>query len=779
MSEKGTVRENSLVLYKSYPARVLKMGEKIEIQLGDGETLRVRPKDITLLHAGPVSDISELAKAQPPKGELLEAWELMSGNVTELAEITELIYGENTPATCWAAWQQVVEGLYFRGTPDKIEVRPALDVEKDKLERETKAAETKIWATFIDHVRSGKITKEEEKYLSDVEAVALGRSTGSRVLKELGSQATPENAHALLLRLSHWDETVNPYPSRMDVPTKHPMAEISELLEEERVDLTHLPAYAIDDEGSQDPDDAISLDGDRIWVHVADVAALIAPDSAADAEARDHGANLYLPERIIHMLPPKTTELLGLGLNPISPALSFGLRLDQKGEIVDTEVCLSRVKVTRLTYSQAETKLEEEPFRQLWAITRRFYTRRSAQRIANLDLPEVKIRVEDGNVTIRPLPPLRSRDLVTESMLMAGEAAARFALKQNLAFPFTTQPPPDTIEQLQDMAAKFAYRKKFKRSQMKGSPEPHSSLGLPVYSRATSPLRRYLDLVVHQQLRRFLRGEPPLSQGEILERVGAAEAIAGNIQRAERLSNQHWTLVYLMRNPQWRGKAVLVDKMQNRRGTVLLPELGYEEKSISRGIRTEHGVHGAGGEYRSGVDVGEHSAGGLNNCVVARRAQRASGTNASQRRKGCWLLHILGIHSPSPQHGFLFLFRADFLVLRPRLSLHPALTFRPSGMTHGNAANKTQVRRSRRLFLFSSRSAAAGGNVGIGWNLLDGYPVARERTAVEVGMDPFGIAHRDLIHPIVSRHCSMTTHILPGNGVRFPARENQSMEGFP
>ena len=190
----------------------------------------------------------------------------------------------------------------------------------------------------------------------------------------------------------------------------------------------------------------------------------------------------------------------------------------------------------------------------------------------------MKIRVENGNVVIRPLPPLRNRDLVTESMLMAGEAAAGFALKQILRVHSQTQPPPDTIEQPQDMAAKFAYRRKFKRSQMKGSPEPHSSLGLPVYSRATSPLRRYLDLVVHQQLRRHLRGETPLSQAEILERVGAAEAIAGNISRAERLSNQHWTLVYLMRNPYWRGKAVLVDKQQNRRGTVLLPELGYEGK---------------------------------------------------------------------------------------------------------------------------------------------------------------------------------------------------------
>ena len=87
------------------------------------------------------------------------------------------------------------------------------EVEKERLEREAKAAEAKTWATFMEHVRSGKLAPEEKKYLSDVEAVALGRSTGSRVLKELGSQVTPENAHALLLRLSHWDETVKRYPT--------------------------------------------------------------------------------------------------------------------------------------------------------------------------------------------------------------------------------------------------------------------------------------------------------------------------------------------------------------------------------------------------------------------------------------------------------------------------------------------------------------------------------------------------------------------------------------
>ena len=65
------------------------------------------------------------------------------------------------------------------------------------------------------------------------------------------------------------------------------------------MDLTHLPAFAIDDEGSQDPDDAVFAEkvegGFRLFVHVADVAALVPPKSPLDEEALRRGANLYLP----------------------------------------------------------------------------------------------------------------------------------------------------------------------------------------------------------------------------------------------------------------------------------------------------------------------------------------------------------------------------------------------------------------------------------------------------------------------------------------------------
>ena len=114
-----------------------------------------------------------------------------------------------------------------------------------------------------------------------------------------------------------------------------------------RADLTGMVSYAIDDEGSNDPDDAIGFADGLVWVHVADPAAVVTPDSPADLEARERGENLYLPERISHMLPPEATDIFGLGLQEISPAMSFGIRITPEGEAVLEKIELSTIRAER------------------------------------------------------------------------------------------------------------------------------------------------------------------------------------------------------------------------------------------------------------------------------------------------------------------------------------------------------------------------------------------------------------------------------------------------
>jgi exoribonuclease-2 len=120
-----------------------------------------------------------------------------------------------------------------------------------------------------------------------------------------------------------------------------------------------------------------------------------------------------------------------------------------------------------------------------------------------------------------------------------------------------------------------------KPSQKTLTPAAHIGLGMGTYVQATSPLRRYLDLVVHQQLRAFLRGEEVLDEQSVQQRIGATEAVSGNARWAERRSIEHWTLVFLLQNPDWHGRAVVIDK-RGRHDRILVPELGLETNLFQR-----------------------------------------------------------------------------------------------------------------------------------------------------------------------------------------------------
>lgn len=588
-SAASSLQQGSLVLYKHDPARVTSVGQKkIQIALPDGESLSVRHKDVTLLHPGPLDNLDKLDKN--PQGEIKVAWQLLSGRTTTLDELTELAYGEFTPQTAWATWQWVEDGLYFEGAPDEITVHTKEAVAEEKADREARAAEQRAWENFLTRVKAGEYQAEQDKrYLIDVEQLALGKTDQSHVLSELNRSETPENAHALLLEIGYWDYTKVPYPERLGVPTTPPDVSLpasSYLEDEERVDLTYLPAFAIDDQGSRDPDDAISLEvsdeGRRLWVHVADVAALVTPDSEADLEARARGATLYLPDGNVTMLPRPAIKQLGMGLDEISPALSFGIDLDADDKIKEMKIVPSQVRVTRLTYEEADQALErkEEPLYSLHQIAQAHQARRQKNGAVEINLPETKVWVEDGKVMIRPLSPLRSRALVREAMLMAGKATGRLALDEGIPLPFTTQDPPDTDERPagpDDLAGMLNLVRHFHRSERSSSPGFHAGLGMALYVQATSPLRRYLDLVVHQQLRAYLHGDKLLEGQAMMERIGSAEAVAGEVRTAERLSQKHWKLVYLMQHPDWRGEGVLVEKW-DRRGKVIIPKMDLETR---------------------------------------------------------------------------------------------------------------------------------------------------------------------------------------------------------
>lgn len=575
----GNPRPDALVLYKSRPARVRMLDEKIEIEIEGGQTKRVRPKDVQLLHPGPLRRLEDLSAGG---GQVEEAWELLEGETTTLAELAELVHGEFSPATAWATWQLVSEGLYFVGEPDAITPCSAEAIAQEQERRAAKARAERDWAEFLERLESRSLIPADAERLQEVERVAYQQSEHSRLLKFFDVPEQPSKAHGFLLRIGHWSAHQNPYPRRFGVSLSAPDLAVPDLGEEDRLDLTALSAYAIDDAGNQDPDDAISLEGDRIWVHVADVASLVPPGSELDLEARARGATLYLPEGAVTMFPARATAELGVGLKPVSPALSFGFRCSEDGEILDIDIRPTWVRVQRISYQQAEERLDEEPFARLQEAAERFRARRAANQAVRIDLPEVNVRLGDQGVAIEPIPRLAARELVTDAMLMAGEAAARFCQAQDLAIPFALQPAPDRFERPATLAGMYAYRRCFKPTRTAVEPGIHAGLGLPLYARATSPLRRYADLLVHQQLRAHLRGERPLEAKEVSARASQAEVAGAAVRKAERQSNLHWKLVYLLARPGWRGRGVVVGQ-EERRVLVLIPELALETR-----LRAKH-----------------------------------------------------------------------------------------------------------------------------------------------------------------------------------------------
>ena len=568
------MRPGSLVLYKIHPAIVSSIGEKIEIQLAGGKSKRVRDKDVTLLHPGPVKSLGTLEQTGDAAVE--EAWELLEGEQVELSELAEFLYGDFEPASAWGTWQILQDGVFFEGNPSSIRRRSEKAVRKEQAAREEKQRAEEEWAGFLERVDAAQLGDDDRKRLAEVERVALGTASRSRILSSFDVAETPEAAHRFLIRCGYWSADENPWPARAGARLEGMEIGVPDLPDEPRTDLTHLEAWAIDDAGNQDPDDAISIDGDRLWVHVADVAALVRPGGHMDQAARERSANLYLPEQTHTMLPPSVTHRLGLGLAEQSPALSFGFEFDGDA-VTNIEVVPSLIRVKRSSYDEIDTCMHEAPFAQIRAITDAYRQRRLQRDAARIDLPEVSVRVVDGDVIIKPLPKLASRDMVTDAMLMAGEAAARFAQSNGIAIPYVMQPRPDEVRQPRDMPEMYAYRRLFKPSKVGLEPAPHFGLGLDLYARATSPLRRYSDLVVHQQLRAHVLDHATLDADAILERTAALGAAGAIIRRAERQSNLHWKLVHLSRNPDWQGDAVVV-ALEERKAAVILPEIALETK---------------------------------------------------------------------------------------------------------------------------------------------------------------------------------------------------------
>ena len=589
------IGKDALVIYKNKPALVKDFIDgKISISLEDGDFVKVRDKDIELIHPGPAKDFSGIGGADAQLSAIREAWELLldEGASYSLKDLASLVFGEYSPYSAYAAYCLLRDGLYFSGTTDAILPRPKDDVAADEVKRGEKQRETGERVQFLERLEKclkkpaeNPLNSDDARFMQDVEALAYAQSAKSRTMKDLDLGETPEEAHSLLLKTGLWNSAVNPHPGRFGISLTHAECRIDAPAVEERRDLTHLAAFAIDSPWSSDPDDAVSIEQAEagksvLYVHIADPAAVIAPGSPAEKEARDRGATLYLPEGNFRMLADDAIPLFALGLSEKSCALTFKMTLNG-GEIIDTEIFPSVVKVRRITYEDADKEMDSANTADAGALcalhdlSKLIYKRRAVNGAVNIELPETHISIQDGNPQIEPIVHYRSAGMVRECMIIAGEGAGSWAAGNGLPFPYITQEVEMQGAVPSGMAGSYQLRRCMRPRILSTKPGRHQGMGLETYTQVTSPLRRYTDLLAHLQIRAFLRGEKPLSTDEVMARLGAGEASAVAVTHAERASRSHWVMVYLSGKKDSLWEAVALEKKGNR-WAVIIPSLALE-----------------------------------------------------------------------------------------------------------------------------------------------------------------------------------------------------------
>ena len=350
-----------------------------------------------------------------------------------------------------------------------------------------------------------------------------------------------------------------------------------------REDLRKKFIITIDPDDARDFDDAIQVeridnDGWQLGVHIADVAAYVEPGSALDREARRRGNSVYLPDRVMPMLP----ERLSNGVCSLNPGVdrlthSVFINFDKNGVAKRARFAKSVIRsAQRLTYKQAHAILRSSTRDQLseqlhvaWELASLLRRKRFEHGSLDLDFPEVKVRLDETGkpVQLERIDNDESHQLIEECMLATNEAVARELKKRAVPTIYRVHEDPDPeklaeyrefvlsfnhkvgdlthrgeVQRLlastrgkpEEQALKIGLLKSLKRARYAPEPLGHYGLAKPNYLHFTSPIRRYADLVVHRALaERYGKDRSRIDMGQIAsiaEHISTTERIAADAE---------------------------------------------------------------------------------------------------------------------------------------------------------------------------------------------------------------------------------------------------------
>ncbi len=554
-----------------------------------------------------------------------ELWELLheDGDPIDIPTMTALCFDppvtpDHESAVIRAFFN---DKLYFKFGKDQLTPNAPEQIQlKLKQIREAEVRERLIdkgvvWIKGMDQATAIELPDSEiltiliDYYIHEKES---NTAADARTILSRAGMESPQQIFNIMVKAGIWQKDENIDLIRLDIPTcfPEPVMERADRLilnhddftqDPRRKDLTDVPLITIDGQSTLDYDDALSLQknedgGYLLGIHIIDVGFYIKHDDVIDRDARSRASSIYMPDDKIPMLPPNLSEdLCSLREGETRPGISTLVRLNRFFEIIDYEVTPSIIKVHhQMTYTEANMlNGEDDPITTLHKIATVLREKRMKAGAVQITLPEVNLWVEEnGEIGISRIDRENpSRMLVSEMMILANTLMAEFIAAHDTPAVFRSQPDPKQrlfqgVET--SLFLNCMQRKQLNRAVTGTSPEHHSGLGVKAYATATSPIRRYVDLLTQRQIRGILGYEPAYTRDELESMLQVLDIPMANTGKAQFQRRRYWLLKYLEGMKGATHEALVLDSRRDF-FTILIKEFMLEWRLPSGGMKLKPG----------------------------------------------------------------------------------------------------------------------------------------------------------------------------------------------
>jgi len=524
--------------------------------------------------------ISDKVSARQSEVDVELLWQSLGGTQREMqpAELAEIFFAEDSPEAASAVFRALSEdNVFFKRKGSQFLARSVEQVSTELTRRQRQREREQI-RERTSSIISQLLKQKKAAIPSDAGPILdriqnwLRYRTGDEVgglLEEIaGPTRARDAAYEILARAGRIDTSLDRFLIMAGIETEfpHQLIDVTKQLapfshDEARFDYQNALAFTIDDEDTREVDDALSVvhRGAEIIVgiHIADVSAFVEKGDLLDVEAARRSSTIYLPATTVRMFPERlSTDLASLNSGSPRPAYTVEVRFDEQGHRLGYRIALTTVNVEkRFSYDEADRAFDagNTSLQTLHRIAQQLHDERAARGAITFRRPELKIRITGGEIEIKKINNNSpSRFIVSEMMILANGLSADFASVNALPVIYRTQEPRDAVA-IEEAPAVEALafeklRKTFKRSRLSLTPGLHSGLGLSAYTQASSPIRRYADLVTQRQFTSMLRGGAiPHGREELLRILVTAEAAEQEIRTIEDRSTNYWLLEYLSR----------------------------------------------------------------------------------------------------------------------------------------------------------------------------------------------------------------------------------------